>query len=55
VFSTISSTEEYVPTILGSFRLWRKEGLEAVEADEKHITMGKVYGLQCVLKNELKV
>jgi hypothetical protein len=33
----------------------KEEGLEAVEAADKHITMDKVYGLQCVLKNELKV
>jgi glyceraldehyde-3-phosphate dehydrogenase (NADP+) len=37
VFSTISSTEEYVPTILGSIPFGRKEGLEAVEAADKSI------------------
>jgi glyceraldehyde-3-phosphate dehydrogenase (NADP+) len=32
VFSTISSKDEYEPTILG-FHLWEKRRLEAVDAD----------------------
>jgi glyceraldehyde-3-phosphate dehydrogenase (NADP+) len=42
VFSTISSTEEYVPTILGSIPfMGEKEGLEAVEAADKAYNNGQ--------------
>jgi glyceraldehyde-3-phosphate dehydrogenase (NADP+) len=44
VFSTISSTEEYLPTILGSIpSMGEKEGLEAVEA--AHIAYNNGQGL----------
>ncbi|MFT5251567.1 MAG: glyceraldehyde-3-phosphate dehydrogenase (NADP+) [Flavobacteriales bacterium] len=42
VFSTISSTEEYVPTILGSIPfMGEKEGLEAVEAADTAYNNGQ--------------